>query len=266
MDCRNAFRDLRKKLTTAPVLASPNFSKPFLLDTDASNNRIGTVLSQVQEDSQECVIAYASRMLTKAEWRYCVTRKELLAVVTFVHHFHHYLLGQQFTLRTDYGSLTWLKYFKHPEGQLARWLERLEEYNFTVVHRPGRKHCNADALSRLPCRQCGREPDPTGEDDIRIVTASSQDDPNGLGGKTNPEICQLQLQDTTVSPLLVAKEADQRPTLYTANSQSPAYRKLVQLWDQLIVKNGILWRIFEDSDGSSSHPQLLVSQISETTF
>ena len=186
VECHNAFQDLRRKLTTAPVLAFPKFSKPFLLGTDASDNGFGTVLSQVQEDGQECVIAYASRMLTKAERRYCVTRRELLAVVTFVHHFHHYLLGQQFTLRTDHGSLTWLKICKHLKGQLARWLKRLEEYNFTVVHGPGRKHCNADALSRLPCRQCGREPDPTGEDNIRIVTASSQDDLNGLGGKTNP--------------------------------------------------------------------------------
>ena len=122
-DCQNAFLDLRRKLVSAPILAFPNFSKPFLLDTDASDNGIGAVLSQVQEDGRECVIAYASRMLTKAEQRYCVTHKELLAVVTFVHHFRHYLLGQQFTLRTDHGSLTWLKNFKHPEGQLARWLE-----------------------------------------------------------------------------------------------------------------------------------------------
>ena len=257
-DCQNAFLDLRRKLVSAPILAFPNFSKPFLLDTDASDNGIGAVLSQVQEDGRECVIAYASRMLTKAERRYCVTRKELLAVVTFVHHFRHYLLGQQFTLRTDHGSLTWLKNFKHPEGQLARWLERLEEYNFTVVHRPGRKHCNADALSRLPCRQCGREPDPTGENDVRIVTTPSQSDQTSLGGRTNSEIRQLQLQDATIGPLLLAKEADQRPSQHTASSQSPAYRKLVQLWDQLIVTNGLLWRMFEDAEGGSSHPQLVV--------
>ena len=257
-DCQNAFLDLRRKLVSAPILAFPNFSKPFLLDTDASDNGIGAVLSQVQEDGRECVIAYASRMLTKAERRYCVTRKELLAIVTFVYHFWHYLLGQQFTLQTDHGSLTWLKNFKHPEGQLARWLERLEEYNFTVVHCPGRKHCNADALSRLPCQQRGREPDPTGEDDVRIVTTPLQSDQTSLGGRTNSEIRQLQLQDATIGPLLLAKEADQRPSQHTASSQSPAYRKLVQLWDQLIVTNGLLWRMFEDAEGGSFHPQLVV--------
>ena len=260
-DCHNAFQDLRRKLVSAPVLAFPDFSKPFLLDTDASDHGIGAVLSQVQEDGRECVIAYASRVLTKAERKYCVTRKELLAVVTFVHHFRHYLLGQQFTLRTDHGSLTWLKNFKHPEGQLARWLERLEEYNFTVIHRPGRKHCNADALSRLPCQQCGRETDPAGGDYIQVVTAPSQNDQNCLGGKTNSEIRQLQLQDTTVGPLLVAKEANQQPTLHTAKSKSPAFRKLVQLWDQLVVNSGVLWRIFEDAEGGSSHPQLVVPKV-----
>ena len=103
------------------------------------------------------MIAYASRVLSKAERRYCVTRKELLAVLTFIQHFRHYLLGKLFLLRTDHGSLTWLQHFKEPEGQLARWLEKLQEYEFTIVHRQGRKHGNADALSRHPCTQCGRE-------------------------------------------------------------------------------------------------------------
>ena len=80
----------------------------------------------------------------------------------------------------------------------------------------------------------------------------------GGGGRTNSEIRQLQLQDATVGPLLLAKEADQRPSQHTTNSQSPAYRKLVQLWDQLIVTNGLLWRMFEDVEGGSSHPQLVV--------
>ena len=54
---------------------------------------------------------------------------------------------------TMHGSLIWLRNFREPEGQLARWLEKLGEYNFTIIHR---RHCNADALSRLPCKQCGQ--------------------------------------------------------------------------------------------------------------
>jgi hypothetical protein len=58
-------------------------------------------------------------------------------------------------VRTDHGSLRWLLNFKNPEGQLARWLRVLNSYDMTIVHRPGRQHRNADALSRIPCRQCG---------------------------------------------------------------------------------------------------------------
>ena len=72
-------------------------------------------------------------------------RKELLAVVTFLKHFHQYLIGRHFTIQTDCGALTWLQNFKTPEGQLTRWLEKLQDYQFMIVHRPGRKH-NADAM------------------------------------------------------------------------------------------------------------------------
>ena len=156
-DCETSFKQLKEKLVSAPILTFPDFGLEFVLDTDASNTGIGAELSQVQEDGSEKEIAYASRLLSRAERRYCVTRRELLAVVYFIHQFRPYLLGKQFTLRTDHGSLTWLMNFKEPEGQLARWLEKLQEYDMKIVHRRGRKHSNADAMSRLPCQQCGRE-------------------------------------------------------------------------------------------------------------
>jgi len=80
-------------------------------------------------------------------------------VVVFLEHFRPYLLGKPFTICIDHGALTWLQTFKQPEGQMACWLQKLQEYNFTIVHCPGRQHVNADALSRLPCRQCGRNSD-----------------------------------------------------------------------------------------------------------
>ena len=99
----------------------------------------------------------ASRTLKKCERKYCVTRKELLSVVHFVKHFKHYLYGKEFLVRSDHGSLRWLFRFKNPEGQLARWLEILSSFKFQIQHSQGLQHRNADALSRLPCRQCGYE-------------------------------------------------------------------------------------------------------------
>ena len=103
--CQSAFDELHRCLVSPPVLAYPDYSKCFVLDTDASDVGIGAVLSQPSEDGSECVMAYASRSLSRQEQRYCVTRRELLAVVELTHHFRPYLLGRQFTLRTDHGSL-----------------------------------------------------------------------------------------------------------------------------------------------------------------
>jgi len=146
-----AFKALKMHLTTAPILAFPNEKDEFILDTDASGVGIGAVLSQVQ-NGEERVIAYGSRVLSKPERNYCVTRRELLAIVVFVKMFHHYLVGSHFTLRTDHAALYWLFGTKNLEGQPARWVERLGCYDMTIQHRPGKKHGNADALSRCPPR------------------------------------------------------------------------------------------------------------------
>ena len=144
---QQAFDDLKHALTHAPILAYPRHDCSFTLDTDASNVGIGAVLSQTQ-DGEERVIQYASRTLNKAERNYCVTRRELLAVVSFVWYFRHYLSGAHFTLRTDHAALYWLLRKRDPEGQVARWVVILQGFDMCLEHRPGRKHGNADALSR----------------------------------------------------------------------------------------------------------------------
>ena len=144
-ECEDAFRRLKHELTTSPVLAYPTADDPFILDTDACANGLGAVLTQVQHGTER-VIAYYSKSMTKAEKRYCVTRKELLAVVMGVKQFHHYLYGRKFTVRTDHGALRWLTNFRNPVGQVARWLEILGTYDLDIQHRAGRVHGNADAL------------------------------------------------------------------------------------------------------------------------
>ena len=128
----------------------PQDEGPITLDTDASGESIGAVLLQ-EQNGVERVIAYASKSLDKRERNYCVTRKELLAVVYFLRHFKQYLLGRQIRVRTDHAALTWLRKTPEPIGQQARWLEIMEEFDFTVEHRPGVRHTNADAMSRRPC-------------------------------------------------------------------------------------------------------------------
>jgi hypothetical protein len=115
----------------------PVADAPYILDADASLTGIKADLSQVV-DEQERLLDYASRTLSKQESNYCVTRREMLAVVHFTKHFQPYLCGQCSTIRTDHSSLQWLRNLKEPEGQLARWLEILQEYDYiatqTVSH------------------------------------------------------------------------------------------------------------------------------------
>lgn len=152
--CMKAFETLKNALTSAPILGYPTSDDPFILDTDASNDGMGAVLSQTQ-NGVERVIGYFSKAFSKQERRYCVTRRELLAVVASIKHFHHYLYGQKFLVRSDHGALRWIFNFKNPEGQLARWLETLATYDFKIEHRAGRVHSNADGLSRRPCCEFG---------------------------------------------------------------------------------------------------------------
>ena len=100
-------------------------------------------------DGNERVIAFGSYSLTPAQRRYCTTGKELLAVIRFTRQFRHYLLGRNFIVRTDHNSLTWLMSFKNIEGQLARWMEELSQFDMSVVHRAGKLHANADALALI---------------------------------------------------------------------------------------------------------------------
>ncbi|BHF72263.1 hypothetical protein SprV_0401532700 [Sparganum proliferum] len=150
-ECERSVEELKRRLTSPPLLAFPDIfesAPPFILDSDASDVAIGAVLSQQQPDGLEHPLIFASQTLTKPERNYSTTRKELLAVVTFVKKCNHYLAGKRFILRTDQQALRWLENFKDPTGQLARWQADLLDYSYTVIHRAGKKHQNADALSR----------------------------------------------------------------------------------------------------------------------
>jgi len=95
--CQETFVILKQGLISSPVLSFPTEKGEFILDTDAFNHGLGVVLSKKQE-GQEKVITYFSRVLNKSERNYCVTRRELLASVSSMKYFHHYLYGRKFLI------------------------------------------------------------------------------------------------------------------------------------------------------------------------
>lgn len=144
-----AFRQLKQALTQAPVLACPDFTKRFILQTDASDDGLGIALTQ-HLDGGDHVIAYASRSLSPAEKSYTTTEKECLAIVWGIEKMRPYLEGYKFTVITDHQSLRWLQSLKNPTGRLARWALLLQQYDFDVKYRRGVLNRIADALSRDP--------------------------------------------------------------------------------------------------------------------
>lgn len=152
---QKAFDTLRHALTHTPILAYPDFSKEFLLFTDASNFAIGCVLSQLNDNNREHVIAYGSHTLTATERRWSTFDRELWAIVWSIRHFRQYLTGHSFRIITDHKPLLGLRKMAldcDPTGRRARWALEIDSYDWTIEHKQGLKHSNADPLSRRPCR------------------------------------------------------------------------------------------------------------------
>jgi hypothetical protein len=147
-DQDNAFQNLRAKLTTHPILQYPDFTKEFVLTTDASNQGLGAVLSQGQI-GKDLPIAYASRNLNNAEKNYTTSEKELLAIVWGIKHFRPYLYERKFKIASDHKPLVWIMNVKDPGSRLLRWRIQLEEYDYEIIYKRGAINTNADALSRL---------------------------------------------------------------------------------------------------------------------
>ena len=147
-DCERAFVTLKRALCQSPVLINPNFDKPFVLQTDASDRGIGAVLSQQDDDGNDLPVAYFSRKLLPREVRYSTVEKECLAIKLGIETFKVYLLGRQFTIQTDHRALMWLNKLKEKNARLTRWSLALQPYTFEIVHRAGTANGNADGLSR----------------------------------------------------------------------------------------------------------------------
>ncbi|GBN68513.1 Retrovirus-related Pol polyprotein from transposon 297, partial [Araneus ventricosus] len=210
-----------KAVVDWPLLTYPRTDKEFILDTDASNEGIGAVLSQ-KIGNEECVIAYFSKSLGKPERNYCVTRKE------------------------------------EPEGQIARWIQRLQEYDFEIQHRKGTSHGNADALARRPCKEsckhCTNAEKKFGiETDISVKALTTED------AWSSSEVQKARLEDPAIRPILERKlNSEDRQSWQEIAPESPATKRYWALWDSLHLKDGVLYRKWESDDGSSCRWQLIL--------
>ncbi|CAB0029249.1 unnamed protein product, partial [Trichogramma brassicae] len=157
-----AFGEIKQILSSTPLLQYPDFNRPFVVTTDASDFAVGGILSQ-GKIGNDLPIAYTSRSLTDAEVNYSTIEKELLGIVNAVQQFRPYLYGRKFQIVTDHKPLLWLHNLKSPTSRLARWRERLHDFDYEMIHKPGRKNANADALSRNPHRGGHRLTPPASE-------------------------------------------------------------------------------------------------------
>ena len=160
--CEGAMKELKARLTTAPVLAYPSFGRPYTVETDASISGLGAVLSQMQPDEKLHPVAYASRSLSAAERNYTVTELETLAVVWALTRFHPYLYGQSVTVITDHAAVPAVLETPNPSCKHARWWNKvygtgLKEVKIT--YRAGCLNSRADALSRSPLGETGSRAD-----------------------------------------------------------------------------------------------------------
>lgn len=146
--CQTAFDTLKAKLSTDPVLVTPDFTKEFLLQTDASKNGIGAVLSQINDNSEEHPIFYLSRKMLPNELNYSVAEKECLAIVWSINKLRYYLQGHKFTVVTDHKALIWLDKTRNCNNRLMRWSLTLQQFTFNIQYRRGVTNTNADSLSR----------------------------------------------------------------------------------------------------------------------
>lgn len=143
-----AFARLKAAMTQLPVLILPDFTKPFVVETDASGVGIGAVLSQGDRPIAFISKAFSSKGRVKS-----VYERELLAIVFAVTKWRHYLTGHKFTIRTDQKSLKHLLEQRAVSVEQQKWTSKLLGLNYSIEYIPEKDNRVADALSRLPAQE-----------------------------------------------------------------------------------------------------------------
>ncbi|GBN27264.1 Retrovirus-related Pol polyprotein from transposon 17.6 [Araneus ventricosus] len=145
---QNAFTTLKNCLLSPPILSHADFTKPFVLRTDASSHALGAVLLQ-GADMEEHSIEYARRLLNSAGRNYSTKEHEALAVVWALNKFRGYIEGSKITVASDHQPLKWLMKLKSPSGRLVRWALQLQSFDLNLEYIPGKSNVVTDMLSWL---------------------------------------------------------------------------------------------------------------------
>jgi hypothetical protein len=187
--CEQVYQALKAALVDAPVLTRPDFRQTFWLDVDWSPKGVGAILSQ-KEGRCEKVIAYASKSLTEVQKKFHPMEGECYALIWGVMHFRQYLHMKHFMLRTDHKPLEWLAIVSDAHGRRGRWVGMLQDFSFKIVHRPGLRHTNVDALSRNPVGLAADDDD-FGEEILDLTNAQA-----GLSGVEEKLLCVQTCEET----------------------------------------------------------------------
>ena len=154
-----AFQRLKEILSSPPILAYPDYGKPFELHVDARSHGLGAVLYQ-EQDGKKRVISYASRSLSRSEANYSAHRLEFISLKWAISEKYH-----EFTVLTDNNPLTYVLTTAKLDATEHRWLATVAAYDFNIIYRPGSRNTDADSLSRLPAL--------AGHPDNQAITADS---------------------------------------------------------------------------------------------
>ena len=148
---RDCFELLKCICTKTPILAYADYSKPFIMHTDASGIGLGAILYQEQAEGPPRVITYASQSLSKAEKKYHSSKLEFLALKwDIMEQFHEYLYGGTFEVHSDNNPLTYVLTMAKLDATGQRWVTALANYHFKITYHSGKQNIDADAPSHIP--------------------------------------------------------------------------------------------------------------------
>jgi len=244
-----AIQTIKDALTQAPLLAYPDFKseEPFILDTDWSKDpgAIGAVLSQKQ-NGEERVICYGARKLTKTEANYSSNKGELLAVIHFMRHWKYYFQHRPFILRTDHQALQWIRTMEEPKGMILRWLETLGNNNFTIQFRDGKKHGNADALSRS---EHARVPTKTEEKEAEEEAVMSINNILYPDQISSADLQQYQESDPELKQVIAWVRNKTRPERKDLRAEGTDLKQYAALFETLYLNEaGVLYRKAQENE------------------